>query len=210
VRVHRLPVRPGHRVREIEPISGDHGAEHGARYRLTVSREGDPEPVRIAARSLVLALGTRGTPRPLPAAIDPAVEARVAYSLVDAASFAERRVIVVGLGDSAMEAALALARQPGCQVTVLARGQSFTRGSARTLRDLQEAVSAGRVTLHFSASITAITAAASDAPAAALAQVSLGGASAPAIPFDQMFVFIGGTGPWTLLQQAGVVVRGVS
>jgi thioredoxin reductase/NAD-dependent dihydropyrimidine dehydrogenase PreA subunit len=206
VRVHRLPVRPGHRVSAIERLP----EESAARYRLTVTRgEGEsdaPPPVHLSARALILALGTRGTPRPLPAPVDPAAVARIAYALVDAASFADRRVLVVGLGDSAMEAALALARQPGCQVTVLARGAAFTRGSARTLRELQEAVSAGRIALHFGATVTAVTA----CGGAAEAHVTVGTAAPVTLPFDQMFVFIGGTGPWALLEQAGVVIRGHS
>ncbi len=214
VRIHRLPLRAGHLVQSLEPLPrGARRDPMGACYRVTALPDDGSAPLVVSARALVLAVGTRGTPRPLPAPIDPAVEARVAYSLVDAASFAGRRVLVVGLGDSAMEAALALARQPGCAVTLLARGERFTRGSARTLAELERAVAAGQVTLLFGATVTAVTAnvPASTGPAAE-AHVRFGANAAGAttvLPFDQMFVFIGGTGPWSLLAQAGVVIRGL-
>jgi thioredoxin reductase/NAD-dependent dihydropyrimidine dehydrogenase PreA subunit len=219
VRVHRLPVRAGHLVQSLEPLPGGaRGERRGARYRVTALADDGSAPLVVSARALVLAVGTRGTPRLLPAPIDPAVEARVAYSLVDAASFAGRQILVVGLGDSAMEAALALARQPGCAVTLLARGERFTRGSARTLAELERAVASGQLTLHFGATVTRVTAVTANAAAstgpAAEAHVRFGAGAATGVttvlPFDQMFVFIGGTAPWSLLAQAGVVIRGLA
>ena len=56
-------------------------------------------------------LGRRGTPNKLGV---PGEElSKVSYSLLDAHSYSGRRILVVGGGDSAVEAALGLAEQPG-------------------------------------------------------------------------------------------------
>lgn len=77
------------------------------------------------ARSVLLAMGRRGTPRKLDV---PGEEAsKVVYRLVDAAQYAGQDVLVVGGGDSALEAALAVAEQPGAKVVLSYRGDAFTR-----------------------------------------------------------------------------------
>jgi thioredoxin reductase (NADPH) len=59
-------------------------------------------------RSVVLAIGMRGTPRRLGVAGE--TSERVAYNLIDAAEFRERDILVVGGGNAAVEAALALSQ----------------------------------------------------------------------------------------------------
>ncbi|MHC4411310.1 MAG: NAD(P)-binding domain-containing protein, partial [Planctomycetota bacterium] len=70
----------------------------------------------IRCRTVLLALGRRGTPRKL--GVPGEQSERVLYQLVDAATYRGERVLVVGGGDSALEAATALASQPGNQVTL--------------------------------------------------------------------------------------------
>ena len=76
----------------------------------------------FTAKNVCLALGRRGIPRKLGV---PGEElSKVAYSLLDANSYQNRRVLVVGGGDSAVEAAMGLAEQPGNRVTaLLSKGQ---------------------------------------------------------------------------------------
>jgi thioredoxin reductase len=69
------------------------------------------------------------------------------YALSDARALAGRRVLIVGLGDSAMEAAIALARQPGTTLTMCHRGSGFTRGRARNIDAVRRLVESGRVRL---------------------------------------------------------------
>ena len=88
----------------------------------------DQGPFR--ARHVVLAVGRRGTPRRLGV---PGEELpHVAYSLLDAATYTGRHCVVVGGGDSAVETALALAEQPGNQVTIVYRQDAFFGCAART------------------------------------------------------------------------------
>ena len=65
---------------------------------------------------MLLALGRRGTPRKLDV---PGEESpKVVYRLIDPAQYDGQAVLVVGGGDSALEAAIALAERPGTEVTL--------------------------------------------------------------------------------------------
>lgn len=144
---------------------------------------------------MLLAIGQRGSPRRLPFDLAPEVEARVHYHLGDARSFAGKRAVVVGLGDVAMEAAIALARQPGTAVTVVHRGADFTRGKARNIAEVKRLAESGRIGLRFSTEVAAIDA----------EHVKLRGPKGEArIGYDAVLVMIGSIPPWEALRAAGV------
>lgn len=95
------------------------------------------------ARAVLLAVGRRGTPRKLGV---PGEELpKVVYRLVDAEQYRNRRVLVVGGGDSALEAALALAEQPGTKVALSYRGDAFGRVKPKNRERLDAASAAGRL-----------------------------------------------------------------
>jgi thioredoxin reductase len=131
----------------------------------------------------------------LPIEIDPDYETRVHYHLADARSFEGKRVVVVGLGDVAMETALALGRQPGTAVTIVHRGKSFTRGKARNIDELKRMVDAGRATLHLDSEVTAI-----DKDRVTLRTPQ----SNERVAYDAIFVMIGSIPPWNTLRAMGV------
>ena len=54
----------------------------------------------------------------------------VFYNLLEADEFSGNTVTIIGAGDSAIEAALALQRN-GCQVTMLVRGDGFPKAKAK-------------------------------------------------------------------------------
>ncbi|MGD0528790.1 MAG: NAD(P)-binding domain-containing protein, partial [Polyangiaceae bacterium] len=107
----------------------------------------------VRASRVLLAIGRRGTPRMLEAPVTPAAATRVVHALSDARALAGKHVVVVGLGDSAMEAVVALARQPRTTVTVSYRGAGFARGKARNIDEVRRLVAAGRVTIHFESTV---------------------------------------------------------
>ncbi|MEZ5650752.1 MAG: NAD(P)-binding domain-containing protein [Burkholderiaceae bacterium] len=79
----------------------------------------------LSARAVLLAIGRRGTPRRLD--VPGEDTAKVVYRLIDAEQYRGQRVLVVGGGDSALEAAIALAEQPGTRVTLSYRRRAFSR-----------------------------------------------------------------------------------
>jgi thioredoxin reductase len=123
------------------------------------------------------------------------VEAKVHYHLSDARSFEGQRVIVVGLGDVAMETAVALARQPSTAVTVVHRGEGFSRGKSRNIAELTRLAQAGRIGLRLGSEIVALT------PERATVRGPKGEAS---LGYDGVMVLIGSIPPWEALRAAGV------
>lgn len=178
VRKEELAIREGHRVTAIERSDG-----------AFVVRAGE---LAIRAERVLLAMGRRGTPRKLECEIPEAALSRVHYSLADARSHAGARAIVVGLGDVAMETAIALARQPGTDVIVIARASAFTRGKARNVAELERLVANGRARVLFSSTVTAVTA----------SHVVI--SSREHLSYDALFVMIGSLPPWPFLDAAGV------
>ncbi len=187
VRKEKLPIREDTRMTKIT-----RGAQDGLFY---VAIERDGAPSEIAVRRVLLAIGQRGSPRKLPIDLVPEAEAKVHYHLADARSFAEKRVIVVGLGDVAMETAVAIARQPGTSVTVVHRGEGFSRGKARNVAEMKRMIDAGRITARWSSSISAI-----DAERATLR----GPRGDERFVYDAIFVMIGSIPPVATLSAAGV------
>ena len=181
VRAHGLSIHEGHRVTGV--VSEAAG--------FVVSARAEDRAVEFAAHRVVIAVGKRGSPRKLAAAVPETVADRVHYSLADARSFAGARVVVVGLGDVAMETAIALARQPGTTVTVAYRGTEFRRGKRRNIAELQRLVAAGRIELRWGTEVTGVSA----------DGVTLGDSM---VPWDAMFVMIGSIAPWAFLESIGV------
>lgn len=107
---------------------------------------------RLTAARVVLAIGRRGTPRRLGVAGEQLPH--VVYGLDDPAAYTGRRVAVVGGGDTAVEAALALAGQPHTKVTLLHRGADFGRckpdnqQALHAARDRRELEVTTAVTIH--------------------------------------------------------------
>lgn len=91
------------------------------------------------ARNVVLAIGRRGTPRKL--GVPGEKLPKVTYSLLDPEQHRDHSLLVVGGGDSAVEASLAIAKQAGNKVTLSYRGDSFKRIKPMNKTRLDEAVS---------------------------------------------------------------------
>jgi len=93
------------------------------------------------ARSVLLAIGRRGTPRKLNV---PGEELpKVVYRLVDPEQYAGQRVLVVGGGDSALEAAASVAESGSGGVVLSYRGDAFDRAKARNRDRVQTASNSG-------------------------------------------------------------------
>lgn len=149
---------------------------------------------RWRARHVCLALGRRGTPNRLGV---PGEElAKVAYNLLDAHSYQDRAILVVGGGDSAVEAALGLAEQTGNVVTLSYRQKTFTRLKSRNEARLLEASQNGALTLALESRVERID------PASVV--IGFADGSQRVLPNDEVFVFAGGQAPQVLLEKVGV------
>lgn len=160
----------------------------------TEPREGGAQTVR-KARRVVLAVGQRGSPRRLPVELREEVESRVHYHLADARSFAGARVVIVGLGDVAMETAIALSRQPNTAVAVVHRRSGFSRGQGRNIEEIKRLVAAKRISVHFDAEVSEVE---------RKEVVVKAGGKMLRLPYDAVFVMIGSIPPKRLLADVGV------
>lgn len=184
VRKTRLAVRTHTRV---EHVSRDSDGT------FTIVTTGE----RVRAAAVILAIGRRGTPRTLD--IPGEQLPKVMYDLLDAASYRGQRILVVGGGDSAIEAALGLAHQPGNRVTLSYRRDAFTRLKARNEQHISEAIRRGRLSVLFKSTPVAV-----DATSVTL---DVGGTQR-ALANDFVWVFAGGTPPTEFLERAGVATGG--
>jgi thioredoxin reductase len=154
----------------------------------------DDRAHRFRCARLLLAVGVRGSPRKLPVPLTSATESKVFYHLADARSLSGRRVVVVGLGDVAMETAIALCHQPDCVVTVVSRGTTFSRGKSRNIEELRRLADAGRVDLRFSSVVAEVT-------VDEVAVDDLATGAQHRLANDVVFVMIGSDPPRALLER---------
>jgi thioredoxin reductase/NAD-dependent dihydropyrimidine dehydrogenase PreA subunit len=135
------------------------GLEVRFRERMeAIERDGDEFTVvtsqgHFRTRSVLLAIGRRGTPRKLGVAGEE--QAKVVYRLVDPGQYAGQRVLVVGGGDSALEAALALAPH-AAHVTLAYRGAAFSRVKQKNRDALAQAQQQDRVDVRLESEVESI------------------------------------------------------
>jgi len=120
----------------------------GAGFVVTTSKQ------RYRTRSILLAIGRRGTPRKLGTKGED--QPKVVYRLIDPEQYGGKRVLVVGGGDSALEAALACADESGTTVTLSYRSEAFSRVKPRNRERIQRAETTGRVKVLLSSKVEEI------------------------------------------------------
>lgn len=108
------------------------------------------------SRSVLLAIGRRGTPRRL--GVPGEDLPKIVYRLVDSEQYRGRHVLVVGGGDSAIEAAVAVAAEPGTTVTLSYRGEAFGRVKQKNRERLAEAEGTGKLRVVLGSTVSRIEA----------------------------------------------------
>jgi len=105
-------------------------------------------------RTVLLAIGRRGTPRKLNV---PGEELpKVVYRLIDPEQYAGQRVLVVGGGDSALEAAASVAESGSGGVVLSYRGEAFDRAKARNRDRVQAAARTGSLQVMLQSNVKKI------------------------------------------------------
>ncbi len=136
-----LKVRFGERLESLTP-------DGAGGFRVQTTRE------TYHAKSVLLAMGRRGTPRKLGSPGEDLE--KVVYRLLDPEQYRGMPVLVVGGGDSALEAALALSEEPGTDVMLSYRGEAFNRVKPKNRRRLEEASAAGRLRVLLESTVVRI------------------------------------------------------
>jgi hypothetical protein len=184
----RILARTGIRVEQGVKVTGI-GGEDG---RFTVETERGP----IAATKVVLAIGRRGTPRKLGV---PGEELeKVVYGLADPEQYAGARVLVVGGGDAAIEAAIQLVEEGGAKVTLSYRGAELARCREANRRRIEALFAAKRIQPLLPSQVKEIR------PREVLLDA---GGRETTLPNDFVIVSIGGELPLEFLAKAGVALR---
>jgi thioredoxin reductase (NADPH) len=151
---------------------------------------------RYETRNVLLAIGRRGTPRKL--GVPGEDQAKVVYRLIDAEQYRGQRVLVVGGGDAALEAACSIADEPGTEVTLSYRGDAFSRAKEKNRERVRQAESENRMRVMLSSEVREIL--------ADRVQIETEG-STRELGNDAVIVCAGGILPTPFLKEVGIEVE---
>jgi thioredoxin reductase (NADPH) len=178
----RLEIREGERV---ESVVRDGGA-----FEVKTSR------ATYRTHAVLLTIGRRGTPRTLD--VPGEDQPKVVYRMIDPQQYQNQHVLVVGGGDSALEAACAIAEEAGTTVTLSYRSDSFNRAKVKNRERVQAAEESGRLSVWLSSGVKRI--------GVKDVEIEWRGSN-HVIANDAVIVCVGGILPTPFLQSMGVKVE---
>ncbi|MDD8017476.1 MAG: NAD(P)-binding domain-containing protein [Bacteroidota bacterium] len=174
-----LKIRTGEKVTDIQSVDGC--------FTITATTQS------VKAKYVILALGRRGTPRKL--GVSGEQLSKVTYRLIDASSYNGNHVLVVGGGDSAIEAAIGLASQKNNTVTLSYRKSEFSRIKERNRIHIGEFMGRKKVKVLFNSEVKDIS------ETTVVLQTTEGEQE---FQNDYVFIFAGGELPSEFLKKIGV------
>ncbi len=148
------------------------------------------------ARNVLLAIGRRGTPRKLD--VPGEEQAKVVYRLIDAEQYRGMHVLVVGGGDSALEAAIAIAEERDTTVTLSYRAEAFSRVKEKNRKLLNAAEVENKIKVLLNSNVVKIE--------GKSVVINCGGETRE-IANDGVIVCAGGMLPTPFLKEIGVMVQ---
>ena len=128
----------------VESICPDNGG-----FAVTTSK------AEYSTACVLLAIGRRGTPRKL--GVPGEESTKVVYRLIDPEQYRKHKVLVVGGGDSALEAAASIAEQPETHVSISYRSESFSRAKQKNRNRVADLNSAGKLDVLMSSNVKQIS-----------------------------------------------------
>lgn len=176
-----IQIRENTKVDGIQPIGG---------HFKVYTNKGD----EFLTQKVLLAIGRRGTPRKL--GIPGESLEKVAYRLLEPENISGKKVIVVGGGDSAIEAALSLAEQNN--VIISYRSEAFSRLKPKNREKLDQAIQKGLLNVKYKSNLEQLE------PEKAVLTTEEEGPVV--IENDLVYIFAGGELPTQFLQKAGVEI----
>jgi len=184
-----LDVRQYHTVGQV--------ARAGDGFELVARHPGSAEPEKIRSRNLVLATGYFESPNVL--GVPGENLPHVSHFYVEPHPYWQQRVVIVGGGNSAVEAALELCRV-GARVSIVHFLGEFDRGvKPWILPDITNRVKEGRVAVRWCSRVVEIT------PAEVVVRRDPDG-DGERIPADFVLALTGYTADLALLRSIGVAV----
>ena len=147
-------------------------------------------------KAVLLALGRRGTPRKL--GVSGENRSKVVYRLIDPAQYIGQHVLVVGGGDSALEAACSIADEADTTVTLSYRSASFSRAKEKNRQRVDNLQQSGRLNVMLSSQVRNIE---DDS-----VEIEMDDKK-QSLPNDAIIVCAGGVLPTPFLKEIGIMVE---
>ncbi len=174
------------KINEQEKVLGVE--KEGEIFRIKTSK------AEYSAKTILLSIGRRGSPRKL--GVPGEEKEKVAYRLLEPELIHNKKVLVVGGGDSAVENALLLADE-GNEVTLSYRNESFSRLKPKNLERVERAIQKREIRTVFNSNIKEIK---DDSVIMAVE----GKENFVSLQNDLVYIFAGGELPSKFLEKIGI------
>lgn len=135
-----LTINTNERVEKVEKV--------GDNFLITSNKE------TYQSKTVLLSIGRRGTPRKL--GVPGEEMSKVVYRLIDPEQYRGQKVLVVGGGDSALEAALSIADEPDTEVAISYRSEAFSRAKPKNRDKIQAAIDKKIIQAHMKSNVKQI------------------------------------------------------
>lgn len=179
---HQLVIKEHTKVDSIIP------KENGS-FKLTTNQGEE-----YFSNHVLLAIGRRGTPRKLN--IPGEASQKVAYRLLEPERIHNKKIIVVGGGDSAIESALLLTDEN--EVTLSYRKDKFARLKPKNREKIEKAITGNLIKVIYNSNLVSIN--------EQSVLINLTDDETVEVDNDLVYIFAGGELPTSFLQNAGVEI----